>query len=141
MVVSVLCFDLIGSADNAEHFYSRSSIFSILLAASLLAIFIDMPVKTNKLTNAIGGSTFGVYLIHDNYLIRDFLWKNIFNNSHYANSKLLIIHFITSVLIVFVVCAIIEFSRKQLTNNYLTKLTNALVAKFYDKFPKLKDVI
>jgi len=62
----------------------------------------------SKLINGIAATSFGIYLIHDNFLIRSFLWKTIFNNAAYVDTPFYFVHFIVSALIVFASCALID---------------------------------
>ena len=93
--------------------FSTSSILSIGFAVGIFTIFKNVNIKPNKFINTIAACTFGVYLIHDNVYIRAFLWNYLLKNSEYQNSSYLIPHMLISALVVFIICIIIEFIRKQ----------------------------
>ena len=89
--------------------FYRTSLFSILFSVSLFNIFVNMKEFYSKFINTIASLVLGVYLISDHYLIRGVIWSGV---SKYINSPYLIIHMIVSVLIVFSICCIIDFVRK-----------------------------
>jgi hypothetical protein len=62
----------------------------------------------SKLINGIASTSFGIYLIHDNFLIRPLLWGTIFNSAAYVDTPLYFVHLFVSVTIVFVCCALID---------------------------------
>jgi surface polysaccharide O-acyltransferase-like enzyme len=43
--------------------------------------------------NKIAATSFGIYLIHDNFFFSLFIWKTVFNNSAYAGTPLYFAHF------------------------------------------------
>lgn len=84
--LSAIAIDVVGERfsafyGKASKFYSINSILVLLLALGLLSFFINKTPKYSRLVNTLGGCTFGVYLIHDNNYMREYLWGNIFNNS------------------------------------------------------------
>ena len=105
----------------SAHFYQRNSIIVVILAITLLSVFSKIKPFSNKFVNVVSGCTFGVYLIHDNNYMREYLWGNIFDNSKYAESNYLIVHFILSVIIVYVACTVIEYIRKYVLEKYVFK--------------------
>lgn len=81
----------------------------------------------SKLINGIASTTFGIYLIHDNFLIRPLLWGTIFDSSAYVGTSFYFVHFFVSVMIVFVCCALIDTLFWKLS---LGKLINLLLDKY-----------
>lgn len=59
--------------------YQIGSIFTLVAAISIFYFFKNLNIKNNKFINFIASTTFGCYLIHDNTVIRPFLWKNLFD--------------------------------------------------------------
>lgn len=118
-------------------FYGRGSILVIAIAYALFKYFTNIKSYENKFINIVSSCTFGVYLIHDNNYMREFLWGNIFDNSKYAESDYLIVHFILSVIIVYVACTVIEYIRKYVLEKYVFKNTinrlNSLADSIYSK--------
>ncbi len=109
-----------------------------ILCASIFIFlgFKGMNIKTNKFINFISASTFGVYLIHDNKIVRTLLWKKWLKNSSMANSNLLIIHAIFSVIIVYIVCTIIDILYKMCLEKRIMNICSKLYEKLVNKKEK-----
>lgn len=105
---------IIGKILNKEvilnHYNYFGKIDSILVIFSAIFIFLYFKNITfkNKFINIIAGTTLGIYIIHDNDLVRGKLWKSISPNINYCNTNYLIIHFLIKCIVVFVVCSIID---------------------------------
>lgn len=86
----------------------------LLFGVEMLIGFAKIPPHYNKTVNVIGASTFGVYLIHNNDLVKPFLWKYLLGlpESVYKTGYL-IPHMIVSVLVVYTVCVIIDIIRRR----------------------------
>ena len=65
----------------------------------------------SEVINQIGKCTFGIYLIHDNPLVRELIWKRVSPNYVYVNSPW--IHAAAKIAIVFCVSLIIEMIRQK----------------------------
>lgn len=71
-----------------------------------------MKIAKSEFINLLTSTTFGIYLIHDNYLIRSFVWNDLLNVTQYFNSNLIYIMSILSILLVFFICSLIELLRR-----------------------------
>lgn len=122
--LSCVVFDLLGEripifARNAMYFHTMEK-FPILLSSVFLFIgFKDLQVKQSRVINAVAGTTFGIYLIHDNNYIRPFLWKTLLKGSEYYNSGFLFLHAGASILAVFCGCALIDFLYRHTLERFL----------------------
>ncbi len=117
LLSSVALFDVIGTkyeifAKNSYYLFSRTSIVVILFSVSLFNLFSRKKEFNSKFINGIASCVLGVYLISDNNLLKNILWTDIFDVSKYVNSNYLFLHMIACVSIIFVVCIIIDFIRK-----------------------------
>lgn len=99
--------------DNSLYFYGRESLFTLACALSFFMIFEKLNMKYHKWINVIARATFGVYLIHDNRIVRPLLWNRIFENARYQNSLKIIPYSIAVAAFVFVVCTIVELLRQR----------------------------
>ncbi|MGP1565589.1 MAG: hypothetical protein ACTTHU_09210 [Treponema sp.] len=97
LLFSVLAFDLLGFIDSRfqskfDYFLPMNSI--LVLASSLLLLigFSKWNIGCKKGINTVASTTFGIYLIHDNHLLRPFLWIDLCKNATYLNSNTLFIH-------------------------------------------------
>ena len=88
-----------------------NSISILSCSVLLFIIFKNIKIKSNFI-NLLASTTFGVYLIHDNFLVRRFLWEILFKNNEFYKSDYLLIHFVISVTIVYVLCVLVELFRK-----------------------------
>lgn len=81
---SIFLFDFIGNKFNVSFLLKNSTYFAKPYSFLLLIMSIEMFLislkgkKTNKIINRISSAAFAIYLIHDNYIVRSFLWKSIF---------------------------------------------------------------
>lgn len=95
-----------------EKNYVHTTFLQVLLAASLFHVFLTLPPFYSKAINKLAGTVLGIYLIHDNNLMRPFLWHNLFPNIDFLYSDWYVVFYIFKVLAVFIVCAGIELTRK-----------------------------
>lgn len=122
---SVIVFDLLGRkvefiGKYSTYFYGMQKLPILLISIFLFLGFKNTKMKYNKTINLISSATFGVYLIHENNLIRLFLWKNIFDGIAFSDTITLIPYSIIAVATVYIVCTIIELLRIYiLEKNYM----------------------
>ena len=102
----------------------------VFIASLSLFLYIKNLKIESKLINHISQTSLGVYLIHDNYFIRIFLWRYIFKNNSYYHSNYLFIHSIISITFTFIICVIIDIIRIKIFENNLFPL----FLKMYNKF-------
>lgn len=126
IMVTVLCITLIWVSEilvdfvgvkynftNWEYMITNSNkILVFIMAISLFLVFKNINVRSNKIINVLGASSFGVLLIHANSnTMRQWLWKDLLNNTDYFNSSILWVHMFISVIFVYIVCATIDICR------------------------------
>ncbi len=91
-----------------------NKILAVVLAVVSFLFFKSRTVKYSKIINALGGSTFGVLLIHANSdAMRKWLWSTINPVGMYSSTKIYILSF-ACVLAIFVICSLMELVRKQI---------------------------
>ena len=105
--------------ENSTILTNIDSVFVLISAVSLFLCFLHLKINS-KAINTIAKCTFGVYLIHDNFLARTLLWEGVFQNRKWIDSPYLILHALLSVFAVYVVATIIEYCRLNfLEKNFL----------------------
>ena len=129
-ILSVIVLIFIG---KGEYFFMSDSnkVFAVVVAVSSFISIKNIHIPYNKIINAIGGSTFGVLLIHANSdAMRQWLWKDCFDCvGHYNLTFLQFIGFsIGVVLTIFFSCILIDRIRK--------KIIEEPFFKWYDKKPR-----
>ncbi len=118
---------------NNAYFSSLNSPFTLLIGIELFIFFLKLKPFTSKIINKIASTTLGIYLIHDNFLLRPYLWGGgILNNLNYVNSPFLFLHAIISIIGVFIVCVIIDLIRQETVEKVYLKIVDKLIL-FYQK--------
>ena len=138
--LSVLMFDVAEVkyavfSQNATHFYSMNSIFMIIAAVSLFLIFKAVKINYSKNVNNVALTMFGVYLIHDNPLVKNFIWNSLFHNAEYTNAPNLWAHALWVIPIVLMSCAVIDWVRIV----FIERPVLVLVGSKVDELQKLVD--
>ncbi|WP_297129630.1 acyltransferase family protein [uncultured Eubacterium sp.] len=94
------------------YFSDMQKTTTLFSAVCLFMAFVKMKPFYNKEVNIISSATFGVYLLHDSNYTRTFLWTDLFKNSNYQGTVMLIPYSIFVVFFVYVVCVIIDLIRQ-----------------------------
>lgn len=87
----------------------------------------------------VATATFGVYLIHDNGIIRTWLWIEVFQNAQYQDSILLIPYSILVVIGVYFVCTIIDLVRQKVVEKPSMALVNRYANCWIKPFERICD--
>ena len=82
---------------------------SLITGFMAFVCFKKMRLPYIPLINIMGGSTFGVLLIHANSdTMRQWLWKDLLRNVEMYSSPWLVLHAFGSVLAIFIICVVID---------------------------------
>lgn len=109
-----------------------NKIFALVVAVSTFMWFKNINIPQSKFINAIGGSTFGVLLIHANSdAMRRWLWKDTVDCvGHYSLPFLQLMLFsIGVVIIIFIVCTIIDRIRIRTIEKYVFTMLDKKLEK------------
>lgn len=120
-----------------NYLYSRNSFMVIMISITLFNIFKHKKEFSNKIINNISSCVFGVYLLSETPFMKNYLWKNIFNNSNYIYSSYLIIHMLISVLLTIIVCLTVERIRKVTLELFYNKFISKSVDNVSEKLNNL----
>ena len=96
-----------------EFFTRENRFFALTTSLALFLIFLKRKEFSNKYINYFAGSTLGVYLIHNNVFVWEYLWKSLINVSSYYYSPILWIVAIISIVGVYLVCTGIDIIRRE----------------------------
>lgn len=117
LVTSIIFFEIIGIYLNKDffikHAYHFVNALSVPLAVAIFLAFSTIKPFFNKYVNIVAGTMLGVYLIHDNLLMRYVIWDYIFPNLDYIKSNWYVLFYVIKVLAVFIVCSSIDLLRKR----------------------------
>lgn len=106
----------------------------IFLAAVFIFLgFKNLKIGSIKIVNVISSATFGVYLIHDNPVLRPVLWQDILKTQNYSNSLRLAPYAVCIVLLIYVCCTVLELLRKKLIEKPFSKLYDVIEAAIKKK--------
>ena len=116
IALSIAVLDLIGTkipvaGSHSIYLLSRTSPLSIIFAVSLFSYFSNRKAFCSTFVNKVAASMFGIYLLHDNNLVRSVIWSDLFHVDRYVRSDYLLPNMILVALSVFIVCAAIELVR------------------------------
>ncbi len=96
--------------------YSYNSIFVFVASVALFMFFKNMKIKEilPKLISKISIATFGVYLIHDNFIVRGLIYEKVLKIPYYATQSLPIkaTAMFVSIIVVFIACTLIDLIRQ-----------------------------
>ncbi|MDR1734386.1 MAG: acyltransferase [Oscillospiraceae bacterium] len=92
---------------------AENKVVTIFCALCLFTFFRNLKLKPNRLINAVAGTTFGVYLFHNNPFVRPFLWKYLFPYYPYYSQPLKLLCWgIGVTCLVFCMGMVFEFFRQ-----------------------------
>lgn len=117
-------FLLVCGADLAIHFmfpeYKKvfgayNNPFIVLSAVFIFMFFRDMHFHS-KWVNVIAGTTLGIYAIHDNPYVRNWLWNELFNfrKKSFYGGLFYMPKFLVLCLVIFIICCVLELIRQKL---------------------------
>ncbi len=101
--------------------YHGEAVFTLPMAISIFCFFLTRPYFYCRNINIIAGTVLGVYLIHENSLMRQIIWNCILPNMEWISSPYYPIFYLVKVLGVFMICSLIEFLRKKLLDKTFDK--------------------
>ena len=98
--------------DGSLHFYDKQSILTLLRAVCLFLAFSKVNIGKRKLINAISAATFGVYLISDQSMVRQYIWQDLFVNNQWQDNNGIIWYSLLVVICVYCACTVIDYIRQ-----------------------------
>lgn len=82
---------------------------AVVVSVCTFMWFKNLKIKHSRFINIVGGSTFGVLLIHANSdAMRKWLWIETLNNLEWYSSQWFWVHILLSTITIFAVCIIID---------------------------------
>ena len=98
-----------------------------IASVSVFVSFIKKKEWKNQVINYIASSTLGIYLLHDNFIVREIMWKQI-NIAYYINTNYFWIYELAVVVLIFCLTFLIDKARKRFIEkplfNYIDKREN-----------------
>lgn len=133
MCTTMLAMNFVGNRINFPkikailiHIFANRNIFLMILAMCVFYVFKNnLKIGYSKTVNAVAGTTFGVYIFHENPLLCSYGEKGLRETAllfehwlkigiHFEQDRFYPIYFIACVIGVFAVCSLLEFARQLL---------------------------
>lgn len=120
---------------GAYYFVSDSNApLALFTAVSSFMLFKSLNIAYSYFINTVAASTFGVFLIHTRGdAMRHWLWGDMLNNVEMFGSPLLYVHALLSVLLVFSVCAFIDYIRRLTIEEPSLDATETILRRLFQK--------
>lgn len=123
----------------SKYYYSYGSCFTFASALFLFLSFLSIKKNYEKVFSSailtLAPLTFGVYLIHDNYLLYGLIWGKMLTYREWSIE--LVLYAILTCLFIFVICMLIDYIRHRLFELiYRTTFWERFSARV-DKLPHL----
>lgn len=126
VVIDLLGINIPAVKAYAMYFMQGARTPMFISSIFIFAGFKNKRISNLRIINIMAASTFGVYLIHDNEYVREFLWKTIFKNASYFQSPLLIVHAVITVALVYCVCTLIDIFYRYVIERAIMKSIDKL---------------
>ena len=96
-------------------YYNGIGVFVASLCLFLYFLSIKIVnLGVNKIIVKLSSLTFGVYLIHENFLVREHLYTDWLNMPSYVNTQYQVLYIITCALGIYIISSLIEYLRQKL---------------------------
>lgn len=113
-----------------------SGLFVVVAALSLFRFFEATKIRGGAaVINAVASTVFGVYLIHDSFIGRPFIWDMLFEVSkRQYQSCWYPLMAAGTILIVFIVCIFVDMIRQKFIQPKALEITDNMIETFQMKF-------
>ncbi len=117
-----------------------NKILAIVTAFCLFMFFKNVKIPYIKLINVVASASFGVLLIHANSdVMRQWLWRDTLNNAAVFKTQWCYLHFVCSVIGIYVICTCIDLLRIYLLEKPFFKLYDKVSSGIYARLYSIED--
>lgn len=124
---------------SARYFAGEYSAFMLLAGIGVFLAFGQLRMPASKLVNGIASTTFGIYLIHDNAIVRPWLWAH-FGAAFELRALLLGPALLVLALGVFAMCGVIDYIRQLLARLLAVRPAQERLAALYARVDRWFDL-
>ena len=117
---------------NHANVFSHSMLFAYAMALALFLVFVSASPCCSKTINRLAALTFGVYLFHENQLLRS-MWQSIFKTAQFVNSPWLPLHALCAIVSVYVAGSLLEFLRQHTFGRLWETMTDRLFVPLWNR--------
>lgn len=126
ILLSILFFDIAGTLLNINLLIRYGThllviLLSIPLAVCIFIYFLARKKFYSRVLNVLGSATLGVYLIHENDLMRIIIWDKIFPNVDFLHSDWYFLFYLLKVFTIFILFSFIDVLRKKYLESYVSR--------------------
>lgn len=126
-------------SDNATYLAIIQSPIVLIISVNLFKGFLFRKPFYNEGINKAASLMFGVYLIHDNFIIRGVIWEKLLKNKQFYNTPYLLIHAVFGCVLVFTISACVECIRKHIFEKQCFKIFDKYYIRIEEKFKVIFD--
>ena len=148
IIFSLICLNVLNQyfgfsiIKNIEYMLIGRNMLTIILAVALFYIFKNhVKIGNSNIINTISKSTLGVYIIHENMLLRgswanstqSILWNNIFHIKKWYETNYFVLYYLGICILTFIVCVLLEKIREKIIDENIfkrIKIIDRLCMKF-----------
>ena len=137
-ILWVVLANLLGHRLNSSYLLNHSTVpthntlFVYLMALALFLAFFSSTPCYSKWVNQIAKLTFGVYLFHENQLLRS-LWQAVFKTAQFVDSPWLPLHALCSIVSVYLAGSLVEYLRQKTVGRLWEALTDRLFLPLWNR--------
>lgn len=117
---SVVILKSMGSKELLDFAITHNA-FVYLMACSLFILFKHLHIANRySFIAAASSTTLGIYLIHDNPIVRQLIWKKLFhlNTLTFSSTTEMVVMITVMALTIFLVCMWIDFIRQWISHSF-----------------------
>ena len=124
--MTVVISDVIGTrysifTSYSAYFYEMQKLPIVAVALLLFVGFANLDVGYCRWINLLASLTFGIYLLHDNYYIRMYVWENVLHTGLHLNSNRLVLYSMAVILGIYCAGSVVEFIRKNCVSRIMSR--------------------
>ena len=137
IVVSVISIIACLRIGLSQYYFIADSnkILAVITAFCSFMFFKNVKIPYIKFINVVASASFGVLLIHANSdTMRQWLWKDTLQNAVVFNTQCCYLHFLVSVLGIYIICTCIDLLRIYLLEKPFFRFYDKISPKIYSKF-------
>lgn len=112
--------------------FKINNFIMFILGLSIFIEFINQKEFHNKIINYIASSSLGIYLIHDNFILRPIIWKGV-NIGKYLKSPYFWLYELGVILAIFSICLIIDKIRQRFIEKPILTFIDNRIDKLEEK--------
>lgn len=117
LMILTIIMDFKGDLVVYQQSIAQKDDICIVISSLLLFLFFkNVKIGYSRIINTLGACSFGIYLIHENILVKKFLWTDWIKNNQYFNKDFFGLYAIAVIVLVYLSCACIEWLRQRAAN-------------------------